>query len=157
MRRLWIFAVLLLSVCATAFAQTLEIPAVTVERGSANILRIVLRSRAEKPIAALQWNLVYRDGLRIEPSGVVPGSVSEATGKSVTCARRQSDGANRITCILAGGVQVLGAGVIAIVRFEAPKDNSTGDGIIGLEKVVGVSPTLEPVPIQDVKASIAIR
>jgi Ethanolamine utilization protein EutJ (predicted chaperonin) len=148
----------LLFLCTTAFAQTLEVTPVTVDRGSANILRIVLKSRAGKPLAALQWDLVYREGLRIEPSGVVAGAASETAGKSVTCARKPSDGANnRLACILAGGVQALSAGVIAIVRFEAAKDTSPGEKIVGLEKAVGVSPALEPIPIENIKALITIR
>ena len=155
---MWISVAFLLSLCTTAFAQTLEIAPVTVDRGSANIFRIILKPRAEKPIAALQWDLVYREGLRVEPSGVVPGAASETAGKSVTCARKASDGANnRLACILAGGVQALSAGVIAIVRFEAAKDTPKGERTVDLEKIVGVSTALEPIPLEDTKAPITIR
>jgi hypothetical protein len=156
---MWISAALLLSLCMTGFAQMLEITPVTVDRGSANIFRIILKPRAEKPIAALQWDLVYREGLRIEPSGVVPGAASETAAKSVRCTSRPSDGgANyRLACILAGGVQALSAGVIAIVRVEAAKDAPSGEKIVDLEKVVGVSPGLEPIPVESTKASITIR
>jgi hypothetical protein len=47
--------------------------------------------------------------------------------------------------------------VIAIVRFEAAKDTSPGEKIVGLEKAVGVSPALEPIPIENIKALITIR
>src|SRR3954451_22013282 len=102
MERMGIHAALVLSLCSTALAQTLEITPVTVDQGSANIFRIVLKPKAEKPIAALQWELVYREGIRIEPSGVVPGTASEEAGKSLTCARKPAAGADSIlACILA--------------------------------------------------------
>ena len=149
---------LVMVVCLTASAQTLEVTPAAVDRGSANILRIVLKPSVEKPIAALQWYLVYREGLRIEPSGVVAGSASEAAGNSVTCAPKPSDGANhRLVCIIAGGVQALPAGAIAIVRFEAAKDTPAGKMNVDLEKVIGVSPSLESVPMEGTKVSITIR
>ena len=156
---MWIPTALLLFFCVTALAQTLEIAPATVDRGSSNIFRIILKPSAEKPIAALQWDLVFREGLRIEPSGVVPGAASETAAKSVRCAIKPSDGVPnyRLVCILAGGVQALAAGVIAIVRFEAAKDTPKGERIVDLEKVVGVSPALEPIPIGSTKTSITIR
>jgi hypothetical protein len=156
---MWICCAFVLPLfCTTAFAQALEVTPVTVDRGSTNIFRIVLKPRAGKPVAALQWDLVYREGLRIEPSGVVAGAASEAAGKLVSCARKPSDGTNhRLSCILAGGVQALGAGAFAIVRFEAAQDTSPGEKIVGLEKVAGVSPALEPVPIENTKALITVR
>ncbi|MCU1336769.1 MAG: hypothetical protein JWO19_2350 [Bryobacterales bacterium] len=155
---MWICSALLLSLSMTTFAQTLEITPVTVDRGSANILRIILKPRSEKPIAALQWDLVYQDGLRIEPSGVVSGAASETAEKSVSCARKPSEGgANRLTCILAGGVKALSAGVIAIVRFEAAHDTPKGERSVDLEKVVGVSPALESIPMESTRTSITIR
>jgi len=158
MGTMWISVALLSALSMTAFSQTVELTPATADRGSVNIFRIVLKSRAEKPLAALQWDLVYREGLRIEPAGVVPGAAAETAGKSVTCARRSSEGANhRLGCILAGGVQALGAGVIAIVRFEAAKDTATGEKIVDLEKVVGVSPALEPITLKNTKAPITVR
>ena len=155
---MWISAALLLSLCSTAFAQTLEIAPTTVDKGSVNIFRMVLKPHTEKPIAALQWDLVYREGLRIEPSGVVPGMASDAAGKSLTCARKPIEEGNyRMTCILAGGIQTLDAGVIAIVRFETAKDTPAGEQTVDVERVVGVSAKLEPISIENTKAPITIR
>ena len=155
---MWTFAALLLSLCSTVFGQTLEIPPVTVDRGSPSIFRITLKPLAEKPLAALQWDLVYRDRFRIAPSGVVPGEASEMAGKAVTCVRKAPDGANsRLACIVAGGVQALSAGVIAIVRFEAAQNAPKGEAIVDLENIVGVSPALEPIPLKSTWTSITVR
>ena len=155
---MWISAALLLSLCMTAYAQTLEISPVTVDRGSANIFRITLNPRAEMPIAALQWELVYRDRVRIAPSGVVPGTASEMAGKAVTCVRKAADISHyRLACILAGGAGALSAGVIAIVRVEAAQNAPKGEWLVALENVIGVSPALETIPLKGTKAPITLR
>jgi hypothetical protein len=144
--------------CTTAFAQTLEITPAKIQSGSANIFRIVLKANPEKPIVALQWDLVSQEGLRIEPSGVVPGMATETSGKSVTCARRPSvDGKSALRCMLAGGVQAIAAGVIAIVRFEAAKDAPKGGRFVDLTEMVGVSPKLESVSIEKTRTAMIVR
>jgi len=55
-------------------AQTLEIPSASVDRGSANIFRIMLKSQAQKPITALQWELTIPSGLRVTTDGIVLGA-----------------------------------------------------------------------------------
>jgi len=144
--------------CATASAQTLEITPATIQRGSANIFRIVLRANANKSIAALQWDLVYQDGLRIEPSGVVPGPATETSGKSVTCALRPSvEGKSALRCMLAGGVKTVATGVIAIVRVEAPRDAPKGERFVEVTEIVGVSPKLESVSIGKTRNAMIVR
>jgi hypothetical protein len=149
---------LVLSMCVIAGAQTLRIAPVTAARGSTDIFRIVLKPRAERPIAALQWDLVYRDAVRIESSGVVAGTAPEAAGKTVACVSKPPAGGNhRLRCILAGGVQALAAGPIAIVRFEIPTNIPRGETPVLLERVMGVSTSLSSVPMEGTRASIAIR
>ena len=150
--------VLLLGLGVAATAQTLEVTPATMDRGSANILRITFKPRAEKAITALQWDLVFRQGLRIVPDGVVCGSAAESAGKSLACGRKPSDGGNqRLTCILAGGVQPLREGVIAIIRLEAAGDARKGKTAVDLEKVQGVSPALDSVPMEGTTAPVTIR
>ena len=152
------YAAFLLGLCVEARAQTIEITPTTVQRGSANVFRIILKTHPEKPIVALQWNLVYPEGLRIELSGIVSGSASEAAGKSTACVLKPSKGTNHLlSCIVAGGVKPFPAGAIALVRFEAAKNAPKGEMTVILEKIVGVSPSLESVPIPVTKAAIAIR
>jgi len=155
---MWKSSALLLFLCITSAAQTVEISPVTVNSGSANIFRITLKPLPGKPLAALQWDLVYRDYFRIEPSGVVSGEASESAGKSVICVRKAPEGAKqRLSCILTGGVQALAAGVLAIVRVEANPNAPKGEELVELENVVGVSPALEPIPMKATKTPITIR
>jgi hypothetical protein len=142
-----------------AFGQTLETNPVSVARGSANIVRLALKPDAAKPLAALQWEFVYPAGLlRIEPSGVVPGPAAEAAGKSITCGQKPSNGKTlRLACILAGGIQTISAGVLAIVRADAAPDAPKGAMTLGLERVIGVSPSSDSIPIANTNVTITIR
>src|SRR5262245_14112170 len=137
-RVLRIASILFLFAFAT-FGQTLEANPVSVARGSANIFRLALKPDAAKPLVALQWEFAYPAGLlRIEPSGVVPGPAAETAGKSITCGQKASNGKTlRLACILAGGTQMISAGVLAIVRADAASDAPKGLTTIGLERLMG--------------------
>ena len=151
-------SVFLLSNCVLCLAQSLEINPVTVDRGSANIFRIILKPVAEKPIAALQWDVVYGGGLRIAPSWILPGAAAEIASKVVTCGPKPSQGSkHRWACILAGGVQPLPAGVVAIIRFEAASDAPRGEMTVELEGIAGASPGTEAISIKNVNAVITVR
>jgi hypothetical protein len=149
--------VLLLLLGVTASAQTLEIAPTTVERGSAGVFLIVLRP-ADKSIVALQWDLVYRRGIRIETAGIASGSATERAGKSANCVLRPYKGGDHLlSCIVAGGVKPLSAGPIALVRFEAAKTAAKGEMAATLERIIGVLPSLETVPLPGTKALLTVR
>jgi hypothetical protein len=158
LRALRICFALLLTVF-TIPGQTLEVNPVSVSPGSANIFRVLLKTNPAKPLAGLQWDLVYPAArLRIELAGILPGSAAEAAGKSITCARRPSDANTaHVTCILAGGVRPVSAGVLAIVRLDAEPRAPKGVITVGLEQVVGVSASIESIPIASVTVKVKIR
>jgi len=132
---------------------------VSVSSGAANIFRMILKPDESKPLAALQWDIIYPSGLlRIEPAGILAGPAAEAAGKSITCAQKSSNADPvRLTCILAGGVQPIAAGVLAIVRFDAEPKAPKGVITVWLKRVLGVSPSVEALPIADVTAKVTIR
>jgi hypothetical protein len=149
----------LLLTAFTIIGQTLEVKPVSVSPGSANIFRVVLKPDPAKPVAGLQWDVVYQPVLlRIEPAGILPGSAAEAAGKSITCARRPSDAKTaHLTCILAGGVQPVVAGVLAIVRLDAEPQAPKGVTTVGLEKIIGVSSSLKSITIASATVKVTIR
>jgi len=108
---------------------------------------------------ALQWEFVYPAGLlRIEPSGVLPGPAAAMVGKSITCGQKPSNGKTlRLACILAGRPQTISAGVLAIVRVDAAPDAPKGVTTIGLERLMGVSPSTESIPIASTSVAVTIR
>jgi hypothetical protein len=143
---------------ATFWGQTLEMPPVVVDRGSANIFRIVFNPRADKPVAALQWELIAPGSLKIEAAGIVSSSGVDTSGKSITCSNRvvPKDGEVSL-CILAGGTQPIPGGAIAIVKFTAAADAKPGPAIVRLQKIQGVSLDLNKVAIADTSATMTIR
>ena len=156
---MWRVSWFVLAFGMTAYGQAVEIaPPAAVARGSADIFRIVFKPGEGKPVAAVQWDLVYPEGLRIEPAGVVSGVAAESAGKSVTCAARPAEGRKRrLSCILVGGVQTLAAGAIAIVRFEAGANLAAGKVSVALEKVTGVSPSVQSAAMKGSVAEISVR
>jgi len=151
------FVIALLAVTG-AWGQSLEVTASAVDRGSANIFRILLKSAAGKEPTALQWELAVPAQITIEVSGMVTGDAAERAGKSLTCAAKKSEGAARIfACVLAGGLKAIPAGTIAIVRYEAAAKASPGKVTVRLEKAVGVSADLKKVAVSSGTGVITIR
>jgi hypothetical protein len=149
-------------VAATAWGQTVEMTPAAVDRGSANIFRILLHPQAgkpaDKPLLALQWELAVPRGLQIEASGVVAGAAADQAGKSVNCATRTDPKNGKIClCILVGGAQKIQEGAIAIVKVSAAADAQRGNSIVRMQKILGVSPDLKGVELADATTQITIR
>jgi hypothetical protein len=139
-------------------AQSLELPSVDVQRGSAQVLRIGLKAAAEHPLASVQWELLYPAGLTIVPADAVTGSGPESQGKSLVCASRPPRGAERVlVCILAGGVEPLRGGQLALIRFVAGATASKGSLVVHLEHALGVSASLDSVPLPAVRSTVMIQ
>jgi len=151
-------SIVYLSLCAVGWGQTIEVEPVTVTRGSANIFRMSLKPRPDRPVAALQWEFLYPNSLRIEPPGVVTSGAVEAAGKTVLCVLRPPRESNQVlACVLAGGVDPLAGGTMVIVRFVATPEAARGVANIRIEKIVGASPTLERTVIENVRFPVTIR
>jgi len=149
---------LLIVICCGAAGQKLEIPQVAIDRGGTDIFRIVLNASAQRPISALQWELVYPDSVQIDPSSVVAGEPAEKTSKSVVCRAAPSRGTeNALACLIAGGVSALSTGTIAIVRFSALSKAPKGSARIELRKIVGASTSTERVDLENASGTITIR
>jgi hypothetical protein len=150
--------VLLLFGLRTLDAQSLDIPPVTATRGAAQILRIVFKAAASRPVASLQWELVYPNALQIDLSGVVPGSVTESAGKTLVCARRKpAAGENALGCVLSGGVRPLQDGTIAIIRFVPAASGPKNLLHVRLDKIAAVSPKLDQIVIPNANGSVTIK
>lgn len=139
-------------------AQTLEMPSASVDRGSANIFRIVLKTQAQRPITALQLELVIPPGLRVAGDGIVPGDAAEAAGKSVSCSNpTETKNGTVFVCIFAGGFKPIQTGTLAIVRFSAASDSRAGTVSLGLRNILGVSADLRKIQLADTSSAITIR
>ena len=150
--------IVLLIFAVPACGQTLEITSSAVQRGSAGVVRIVLKPNSSKPLAALQFELAVPDSLEIRASDVVTGSAADTVGKSLTCALRPPQPKERIcACILAGGRETLRAGTIILVKITAAQKAPAGTVKLHMRKVAGVSSAMETTPIADADATITVH
>jgi len=140
------------------WGQSLEITPSSVDRGSANIFRILLKYSSGKEPAALQWEILAPPEIMIELAGIVVGSEAEGAAKALTCAGKKGAEAGRAyACILAGGVKPIPEGAIAIVRYSAGPKAEAGQLKVRIEKAAGASVELKRLSIADASGMITIR
>jgi hypothetical protein len=150
--------VVVLLALSRAWGQTMEITPSSVERASANIFRILLKTSPGKEPAALQWEIAAPAEITIEFAGIVASSEAEGAGKTLTCAAKKGAEAGRVyACVLAGGVKPVPEGAIAIVRYSAGARAQAGEVKVRLEKAAGASVDLRKLPIADASGVITIR
>jgi len=141
-----------------AWGQTLQIPPVTVNRDSANILRLVFTGRPDQPVSAIQWELVVPREFQIEAADVVPGTAAESAGKSISCSNRTTPKEGKVClCVLIGGVRPIPDGAIAIVKFSTAADLTKGTASVRLQKILGVSSDLKKLPVPDSSGAIKVQ
>jgi len=143
---------------AVAFSQTLEMPPLAVTRDSGGSLRVILKANPDRPVAAIQWELVLPAGLRLEPSEASTGPAARSAGKGLTCAKRENpDQGPVLICILAGGMDTLQGGVVASFKVSTAESSPPGAATVRLQKALGVSADLNAVPMPDVRTIVSIR
>jgi hypothetical protein len=140
------------------WGQTLEVTPSSVDRGSANIFRILLKTSPGKEPAALQWEIAAPAEIAIELAGIVASGEVEGVGKALTCAAKKGAEAGRAyACVLVGGVKPIPGGAIAIVRYTADTRARAGEVKVRVEKAAGASVDLRKLPIIDASGIITIR
>lgn len=153
MTRCWLVCVAM----TAAWGQTVQIPPVTVNRDSANILRLLYTGRADQPVSAIQWELVVPKEVRIDAADVAPGTAAESAGKSISCSNRTTAAGKLCICVLIGGVKPIPDGAIAIVKFSTAADAPTGAATVKLQKILAVSVDLKKMPLTDAAGTIKIQ
>ena len=153
MKRCWLAWVTM----TAAWGQTLQIPPVTVNRESANILRLVLTGRPGHPVSALQWELIVPRGLQIDAPHVVVGTAAESAGKSISCSNRNAPKGKICVCVLIGGVQPIPDGAIAIVKFSTSGNTPKGKATVRVQNILGVSADLKKLPVPDSAGIITVQ
>jgi hypothetical protein len=141
----------------TACAQTLTITPASVDRGTSNIFRILLKPAPNQALTALQWELAIPPGLRVDVSDIVASSAAESSEKTIACAIRRDQPPVTIACLMAGGRRPLSEGAVAIVKFAAAANAHRGPFAVRVQKALGVSIDLKKIPIADSTATITIR
>jgi len=120
--------------------------------------RIIFASSEDRPLVALQWDLLLPEGVTLQD--IKSAEAASSVHKSVTCskvrAEDQKDTASqRHRCILAGGQLPLPDGPLATVtcKFRPGLREAT----VRLKKVVGVSREVKPINIEDAEGTITAQ
>jgi len=120
--------------------------------------RIIFASSEDKPLVALQWDLLLPDGVSLQ--AIKSGEAAESAHKSVTCSKIPSEDQKETTsqrhrCILAGGQLPLPDGPLAAVTCKLRP--GLREATVRLKKIVGVSRDVKPIDIEDAEGTITAK
>lgn len=137
------------------FGQSLQITSVAGKPGDSVAVRIILDSQPEKSPATLQWEFVFpAQLLEFDQPAVERGTAAQSSGKSLTCAERNS---YTQVCILTGGQRPIANGVIATAHLKIRANAKAGTTSIKVGKVQGVTSDLKQFDIKDAEAIVTIH
>jgi hypothetical protein len=108
---------------------------------------------------ALQWRISVPAGVGLEPNDIKIGDAAEAAGKTITCAKlgetTKKDEQSMVVCILAGGKKAIADGPLASVRITLPSGLHSARVLV--HEVIGVSPDLKRVDIQETEGTVSVN
>ena len=143
----------------TLFAQSLQVPASSADRGAPGTFLITLKSPAGKSPVALQWTLTAPAELMVETSDIRAGMAAESAEKFITCAvsKKPSPRSTAYICILAGGRKTIADGPIATVKYRIREGTHSGAVTVRVENVLGVSTETAKMNLDNVEGTITVR
>lgn len=149
--------VILLSVlCGSLRSQSLQIlPLPPTGGDSGGAFQIMIVSAPPNSPASLQWRILTREDLKIDPEEVRPGAAAEGAKKSIRCAASKSETERSVICVVFGGVQRIPNGPVAIVPTKATQ--AIQSAVVTLESILGATPDAKPVWFRDVTATLPLR
>lgn len=130
-----------LAVAVPLSAQVLQVSDAAASRGKASSVAIKLTAPSSSRPAALQWTVVVpSDAIEIRSEDVKIAGSAKSAGKALQCAAGPSqEKMGSIRCVLAGGLNVIGSGEVAVVNFIA-RNNAPGEPVsIRLKDVLGAT------------------
>jgi len=148
--------------CASAlWGQFLRVSPTRKDRKGQGSFSVVLESPQDKAPVAMQWELQVPPAVAIAVADIMVGKAAEGAGKSLACAvmanqLRKDDGV-RYKCILAGGINQMSSGAIAVVHYQVPAGGHRYPIRVAIESVVGVSLDLKSTAIVGATAIITNR
>ena len=153
-------ALLLLLPVQSLPAQILRLSPATAKPGEQVAIEVSFKPPTGQEISALQWDAVIPSAqLRFQEEGTSLGPRARADGKSISCAPKNETTPDTKTsaCILYGGQQPIGDGVIAILRLGVLPDTAAGTVKVRLENGLAVSKDLKRFPIGPVETIVRVR
>jgi hypothetical protein len=156
--RLILGCALVLTLSIPAAAKVFSVSKVSLPRAKEGVVEISLASPPDKIPVALQWEMDVP--ARLLNSGLPQaGDALQKAGKSIACSGKWKTAPESYTflCIAAGGSQIIGDGVIAILRVSIPADAKAGTRPVKIDKAHAVLPNLKKVQIKDTQGSITVE
>lgn len=149
----------LLTVFSTALTgQSLGLSSASASRGHQVIIELSLASPAGKEPLALQWDVqVPIEQLTLMEDKLLPGSTAEEAGKSIHCAvKEKTAGTYTLGCLIAGGLNPIPNGTIAMLRIKIAANAQTGPAPVRVLRGLAVSKDLKQVPLEAVETKVTI-
>jgi hypothetical protein len=140
----------------TLYGQTLQLPAKTSASPGTSTELALTFSPGQSRLSTLQWEVIFQDGqttldaFRLGPAG-------QSAKKNLQCAGtwRVPNKVYVERCILAGGLDAIGAGDVATFRFKIGR--ATGPIAIRVENAKGVSADLKETDIGPSEGKILLK
>ena len=147
-------ACLLLTVIG-ASGQSLQVTPASGAPGENTTIEISMDAPSDRKPSAVQWEFVFpAQLLELTKPAVKPGSAAQNSGKTLTCADRNT---YTEACILAGGSNAIPNGIIATIYLKIRPEAKPGTTTVKIGKIQGVTSDLKPLIFKDLDAVITIR
>lgn len=155
----WLISVAVSTVAL--FGQSLMIPPSSTSLKTSGVFTVNIDSPPGKAPVAMQWEFWVPPVIAMSPMDVRIGTAAESSGKSLTCAIREHDPprgrGRRCACILEGGTAPIANGPIATVQYRVQWAVNGGPIHVAVERVLGVSADVKPIPIANAQGVIDIQ
>lgn len=122
-------------------------------------IQISLESAPGKAPQALQWETTIPAAqLNFADNPLSAGPAAQAAGKSIACALKTHAAETRTSlCILAGGLQQIQNGVVALLWLQILPQAPIGPAQVRTDRGIAVIKGLEELPLRPEEAEVVVR
>jgi hypothetical protein len=146
--------------CAVScHAQSLRVASATGSPGDTVRIELVL-DPADARVSAAEWEITAPGSARgVEIQAPEIGAAARKAGKSISCAGSWKDATKsyRYRCLLAGGLNSIGAGAVAFMLLKLRDGVKPGSYPLKLENVKAVNPDAAVVSIKAVSGELLVQ
>lgn len=155
----WIAGCLLLIPQVAIFGQTLRLSPASGRQGERVAIEISLKSAPGKEPQVLQWETTIPAAqLSFVDDDMSAGPAAQAAGKSFACALKTNAAGTRTSlCILAGGLQQIQNGVVALLWLRILPQAPIGPVQVRTERGIAVMKGLKEVPLPPEETVVVVR
>jgi hypothetical protein len=140
-------------------AQALHLSSASAKAGEQVAIEISFKSVPGHDVSALQFEAAIPSAqLKFQEEGTSLGPRAQADAKALSCAAKSNaSGTLAQVCILYGGQQPIGDGVIAVLRLKILPEAAAGTAKVRVDQALAVSKELKRLPMDPVETAVHIR